>query len=59
MGQGFKVDNSISAIPEVCLIAYSFQLAKWFYQGSPIVRVKDEVAMEIASIKAGEGQTIA
>ena len=28
-------------------------------EGSPIIRVKDEIAMEIASIKAGKGQTIA
>ena len=26
---------------------------------SPIVRIKDEVAMEIASIKTGKGQPIA
>ena len=47
MGQGFQVDDSISAIPEANLVNKDSKIL-----GLPIIGVQNEVSMEISSVQS-------
>ena len=54
VGQGFQVDDSISAIPEAKLMNKDLKIL-----GLPIIGVQNEVSMEISSVQSWKGQPIA